>query len=132
MCRVGNPKDVTDLIRVGAHRAACVIVMMTEHDIAEEEHNDGLVQNGATLRVCLALRHVIFSNPFNVVDEENTYEMYHPALRIVMQMTTPSAYVDAACFRNQHADEVIIPVDLSLFTNTLMFNCATTPGTLDV
>ena len=87
--RVGDPTNVNDLLRyfklhtiyilfktfvlhlfyaysrVGAHRASAVLVMVTDEDIIEEDASDGNVQNGCTLRVALALRHVLFTNRFN-------------------------------------------------------------------
>ena len=32
ICRIGDPTNVNDLIRVGAHRAAAILVMMTDQD----------------------------------------------------------------------------------------------------
>ena len=124
ICRIGDPTNVNDLIRVGAHRAAAILVMMTEQDEKEEDESDNMIFNGATLRSCLALRHVLFTNPY-----DSGGEGVHPDLRVVLQMTKPSEYVDAACFK--HADDmrdVIIPMDLSLFLNSLMFTCAAQPG----
>ena len=54
ICRVGNPTNVNDLIRVGAHRAAAILVMMTEHDTKEEDESGGRIFNGATLRTTLS------------------------------------------------------------------------------
>jgi hypothetical protein len=122
ICRVGDPTDVNDLIRVGAHRAAAIVVMLTDQDNAEEDYSDGAIKNGATLRCALALRHVIFGNPFP------TNGGLHPELRIILQMTSPSSYVNAACFKNAQNLDVIMPMDLSVFLNSLMFSCATQPG----
>lgn len=125
ICRVGSPTDVTDLLRVGAHRAAAILVMMSEQDQTEEDESEGTIQNGATLRATLALRHVIFQHPFSM---DNGKPMPHPDLRIVLQMSHPSEYVSAACFSHADGRQVIFPVDLSKFSNSLMFNCAAQPG----
>jgi hypothetical protein len=122
ICRIGDPTNVNDLIRVGAHRAAAILVMMTEQDQEEEDESDGKIFNGATLRCALALRHVLFTNPYSPTVD------VHPDLRIVLQMTSPSAYVDAACFEHPDGRDVIIPMDLSVFLNSLMFSCAAQPG----
>merc|ERR1712070_148231 len=90
ICRIGDPTNVNDLIRVGAHRAAAILVMMTEQDEKEEDESDNMIFNGATLRSCLALRHVLFTNPY-----DSGGEGVHPDLRVVLQMTKPSEYVDA-------------------------------------
>ena len=122
ICRIGDPTNVNDLIRVGTHRAAAILVMLTEQDEKEEDESDHMIFNGATLRSCLALRHILFTNPYSK-------EGVHPDLRIVLQMSKPSEYVDAACFK--HADDfrdVIMPMDLSKFLNSLMFTCAAQPG----
>lgn len=124
ICRVGNPTNVNDLIRVGAHRAAAILVMMTEHDTKEEDESGGRIFNGATLRTTLALRQVLFTNPY---DEKKGVTVF-PGLRIVLQMLHPSEYVDAACFVHPDGKDVVIPMDLSLFLNALMFKCAAQPG----
>lgn len=122
ICRIGDPTLTTDLLRVSAQKAAAIVVMMTEDDQEEEDASDGKIQNGATLRVCLALRHVLFTHAYSDSDE------FHPELRIVLQMTSPSQYVDATNFKNASGLNVIIPMDLSKFLNSLMFLCAAQPG----
>ena len=122
ICRIGDPTNVNDLIRVGAHRAAAILVMLTSQDHDEEDASDGDIMNGATLRTTLALRHVLFTNRFGKND------MLHPESRIVLQMTDPCLYVDAACFKDSQQNDVILPMDLSIFLNSLMFSCATQPG----
>ena len=125
ICRVGSPTDVSDLLRVGAHRAAAILVMMSERDQIEEDESEGTIQNGATLRTTLALRNVIFTNPFAT---RNGRATPHPDLRIVLQMSHPSDYVDAANFTHADGRQVVFPVDLSKFSNSLMFKCAAQPG----
>ena len=122
ICRVGDPTNVNDLIRVGAHRAAAILVMMTAQDQKEEDESEGSIQNGATLRAVLALRHVFFTNPWDRTREVN------PDLRVVLQMSNKSEYVDAAMFQHNNGNPVIIPMDLTLFMNSLMFKCAAQPG----
>ena len=140
ICRVGDPNNVNDLIRVGAHRAGAILTMMSERDIEEYEDSDGGISNGATMRTALALRHVLFTNPFDISRDH----LVNPDLRIVLQLTSPSVYVDAACFKgtpfkdengrevlikgNPVRLEVIHPLDITVFLNSLMFNCAAQPG----
>ncbi len=59
ICRVGNPTDTHDLLRIGAHRATSILVMMTEEDGAEKERSHGVITGGATLRTLLAVRRVL-------------------------------------------------------------------------
>ena len=124
ICRVGDPTNVNDLIRVGAHKASAILLMMSKIDQEEEEESDGTIQNGATTRVLLALRHVLFTNSYTSA----TSTGLNPDLRIVVQMSNPSEYVDAACFAHDNGSPVVIPVDLTKFSNALMFNCAAQPG----
>ena len=124
ICRVGNPTNVNDLIRVGAHKASAILIMMSKMDQVEEEESDGTIQNGATLRVLLALRHVLFTNSYTSAKGTGL----NPDLRVVVQMSNPSEYVDAACFAHDNGSPAVIPVDLTKFSNALMFNCAAQPG----
>ena len=124
ICRVGDPTNVNDLIRVGAQKASAILLMMSKIDQVEEEESDGTIQNGATTRVLLALRHVLFTNSYTSA----TSTGLNPDLRIVVQMSNPSEYVDAACFAHDNGSPVVIPVDLTKFSNALMFNCAAQPG----
>jgi hypothetical protein len=126
ICRVGSPTDVNDLLRVGAHRAAAIMVMMSKEDQVEEDESEGTIHNGATLRATLALRHVIFKHPY--ATDAKGHAQPHPDLRIVLQMSHPSDYVEAACFTHEDGRRVIFPIDLSRFANSLMFNCAAQPG----
>ena len=126
ICRVGDPTNVNDLIRVGAHRASAILVMMTVKDTEEEDESDGKIFNGATLRTCLALRNVLFTNKYSEAHDIN------PDLRIVLQMLHPSEYVDAALFKHPNGQNVVIPMDLSVFLNSLMFKCAAQPGLSEV
>ena len=121
VCRYGDPTNINDLLRVGIHRAAAVLVQVTEDDIVEEDNSEGCIQNGATLRVALAVRNTLFAYPFHKGD-------MNPDLRIVLQMSKPSPYVDAVCFKNNSGHEVFLPMDLSLFLNTLLFRSASQPG----
>ncbi|KAH8078203.1 hypothetical protein JL720_9883 [Aureococcus anophagefferens] len=87
--------------RVGAQSATAIVTMMTEDDKEEEDLSEGAIANGSTLRVLLALRHVLLANKGLM------------AIRnIVMQLSAPSTYIDAACFRNEQEAVVVYPLDL--------------------
>ena len=126
ICRVGNPTQVNDLIRVAAHRAGAIVVMLTEEDKKEADYSNGSLHNGATLRCVLALRHVIFTNKYS--EKPNTGVSMCPNLRIILHMTSPSTFVDAANFCDENNNSVIHAVDLSKFLNSVMFSCASQPG----
>ena len=101
-------------------KASAILLMMSKIDQEEEEESDGTIQNGATTRVLLALRHVLFTNSYTFAPGTGL----NPDLRVVVQMSNPSEYVDAACFAHDNGSPVVIPVDLTKFSNALMFNCA--------
>ena len=121
ICRVGDPTNVNDLLRVGADKAAAIIVQVTQNDLEEEIASEGRIQNGATIRVALAVRNTVLTHlgPFGGTN---------PDLRIVLQMSKPSDFIEAACFSNSTGNEVMIPMDISVFLNTLMFKSASQPG----
>ena len=118
VCRVGDPTNVNDLLRVGADKASAILVQVTKSDEKEEADSQGRIQNGTTIRVALAARNTIFSHNGDANSD----------LRIVLQMSNPSDYVDAVCFTNELGHEVMLPMDLSIFLNTLMFKSAAQPG----
>ena len=92
VCRVGSPSNVNDLIRVGAHKASAILVQVTSDDLIEEDLSGGNIKNGATVRVALAVRNCVLANaPNGVINAD---------LRIVLQMSNPSQFVDAVCFKN--------------------------------
>jgi len=60
--RRGDPTVAHDLVRVGAHNACSVLVMMTDRDKQERMESQESTENSATLRCVLSLRNVIYSN----------------------------------------------------------------------
>lgn len=148
ICRHGDPTAIHDLVRVRAHEATCIVLMNTEKDTEEAESSGGKVRNGGTMRGLLALRHVLFANK-----GENGMLQDDAAIRIVVQLSEPSKYVEAAQWLNsrhpsnpnlnsnpnvKHSNltpastwrgqEVVMPMDLSVFINSLLFSCAQQPG----
>lgn len=123
ICRIGDPTNVADLQRVGAHRAMAIIIQMTEEDRLEEEAQEGTVQNGATLRSLLAVRTALFSchAMTNLLD-----------LRIVVQLASSSKAIEAATFKDPNGRQVVYLQDLSVFLNSMMFLCATQQGLAEV
>eukprot|EP00605_Chrysophyceae_sp_TOSAG23-4_P001407 GSChrysophyteH1.ASY1.ANO1.1533.1 assembled CDS len=128
ICRVGDPTNVNDLIRAGAQRASAILVMLTKQDEREEDYSDGQIRNGATLRCTLALRHIVFVHKFSRKRDISI----NPDLRIVLHMTSPSKFVDAASFKAKSDRDIIYPMDISIFLNSLMFTCASQPGLANV
>ena len=121
ICRVGDPTDVNDLLRVAVQRASAILVQVTPLDRVKEELTLGKMRNGATCKVALSVRNAVLSHSPLVQD-----------LRIVLQMSHPSEYIDAVGFRGEKGNEVLIPLDLSRFLNSLLFKSAVTPGLANV
>merc|ERR1719502_2399287 len=96
--------------------------MLSTLDAAQEEASDFKIVNGATLRCLLALRHVLFPSTASAAG------LLPPDFRAVVQLSAPSPYVEAACFQDGAGREVVRPMDLSTFLNSLMFSCAAQPG----
>ena len=119
ICRVGDPTSMDDLMRVGAHHSDAILVQVTNEDVLQEDSSFGKILNGGTVRAALALRNTCIAYGG---------EKLRPDLRIVLQMSNPSQYVDAVVFQNDKNQDVIIPLDLSVFLNTLLFKSASKPG----
>lgn len=124
VCRIGNPSEPHDLLRVGAHRAKSILVMMTTEDAIEEKESRGMIKCGASLRVLLGLRHVIFNN----CSLEKKVVQPGFSLRIVVQLNSASETINAAKFVGPDDNNAVRSLDLRAFVNTLMFNCAAHAG----
>eukprot|EP00930_Biecheleria_cincta_P072169 TRINITY_DN5960_c0_g1_i1.p1 TRINITY_DN5960_c0_g1~~TRINITY_DN5960_c0_g1_i1.p1 ORF type:complete len:921 (-),score=177.43 TRINITY_DN5960_c0_g1_i1:454-3216(-) len=123
ICRVGDPTNPHDLVRVAAAQATSILVMMTQRDAEEADVSEGLMENGATIRTLLALRRVLFAD--QKILEGSTFS---EDFRIVVQLARPVDHMNSAYFNAPCGRRVIYPVDLSQFLNSLMFSCATQPG----
>eukprot|EP00927_Polykrikos_kofoidii_P047696 TRINITY_DN4197_c0_g1_i4.p1 TRINITY_DN4197_c0_g1~~TRINITY_DN4197_c0_g1_i4.p1 ORF type:complete len:829 (-),score=89.97 TRINITY_DN4197_c0_g1_i4:231-2717(-) len=123
LCRVGDPTNIQDLERVGVHRATAIVFQMGESDREEEEASDGYVKNGATFRSLLAVRHLLLLA---------TPEPNWDDLRVVIQLSSPSQAIEAALFTTPHGRPCVSVQDLSMFLNSLMFNCLSSRGMADV
>jgi hypothetical protein len=123
ICRVGDPCDPHDLLRVGAHRAKSILVMMTIHDEREAELTKGVLKAASTLRTLLALRCVLFEN-----------KPCHPGatwndMRIVLHLDNHiGPEINAAKFSDPAGADIVFAIELSAFTNSLLFNCSHKPG----
>ena len=103
---------MNDLLRVGAHYAAAILVQVTVADMTEEDDSDGRITNGATTRVSLALRNAVLSQTHGGVKE---------GLRIVLQMSRPSDYIKAVNFTHAHTHQpVVLPMDILRFLNAFL------------
>ena len=105
ICRVGDPCKLGDLMKVNAHRASSIMLMMTDYDAEERDRSNEQSINGCTLRTVLALRHVLFST--NILDKTlqnmmakmfgGAVKSYVKALtnetRIVIQLEQPSKLI---------------------------------------
>lgn len=122
ICRVGDSTNVSDLLRVGVHTAAAIIVMQTEADREIEESSERAIQNGATVRTTLAIRYNILTSPFKQTGRIN------PDLRIIMQMQAPCRSIGSATFLSPDGRGVMYPLNLVQFLNALLFACISQPG----
>jgi len=117
MVRVGDSTSTHDLMRVSADTALNILIMMTERDDEERDASGGKIQNGATLRTILALRHVLFTSAND-----------SPTRNIVIQLARPCKHMASATFCDDGGRRLIRPMDLSLFMNSLIFACAAQEG----
>lgn len=117
MVRVGDATSAHDLMRVSADTALNILVMMTERDDEERDASGGKIQNGATLRTLLALRHVLFTSAHD-----------SPIRNVVVQLARPCHHMASATFCDDGGRRLIRCMDLSLFMNSLIFSCAAQEG----
>lgn len=142
ICRLGDPSSVHDLVKVGVMYASAILCMMTEQDEQEFEMSGGKIENGATLRTLLAIRHILFTTD-NVLHFDQTAAQkkalatgnygksmggLNAQLRIVVQLSSPCPYIEAACFKNSEGDDMVFPIDLNTFMSSLLFACAGQKG----
>ena len=86
--RVGDLTSTHDLIRVSAHKATSIAIMLTSMDASEAAHSAGRISNSATLRCLLALRSILFSQD---LDAGNSFD---PDLRIVVQLQERCDFIE--------------------------------------
>jgi len=158
ICRVGDPTSIHDLVKVATMHASSILIMMTKGDKDEMDASDGKITNGATIRTLLAVRHVLFTaqrilgeelshdakystsnssgkSASATVQTSKTSGYYskpeigmNKQLRIVVQLSAPCPFIEAAKFKDKNGKNVVFPVDLSMFLNSLMFTCTSQHG----
>ena len=119
--RKGDPAKAHDLVRVAAHRATSVLIMMTEVDLEESEESGGTTTNSASIRCVLSLRNVIYSNGR---DQHAVSQAFPKDLRVVCQLSGRCPYFHAAAIIGPQDRSCLYPMDLSMYINMLMFHCA--------
>jgi len=120
ICRVGDPRNVHDLIRVGAQCATSICLMLTDMDSEEQELSHNKITNGASVRSLLALRHVLYTS-------QEFATTFH-SRRVVVQLQTECEYLDSMSLLGPGARPIVTSLNMSVFVNTLMFMCASSPG----
>ena len=124
ICRIGDPQNIYDLIRVSAHRAAAIIVMMNDYDTDVLNSSKGRIESGATIRTSLALRNVLLKNPL----VSSLGDKLKKDLRVVLQLQSSSSIVEVINFKDKFGNAVMYPIDESKFLDSLLFRCAAQPG----
>lgn len=123
--RKGDPCLQHDLVRVAAHKATSVLITMTEADSSGKEESGGATSNSATIRTCLALRNVMYSNG---VDSNGVAEAFPMDLRVVCQLSEACFSLPAAAIVGPDERSRLYPRDITLPINMLMFYCGAKPG----
>eukprot|EP00614_Pseudopedinella_elastica_P015233 CAMPEP_0172584816 /NCGR_PEP_ID=MMETSP1068-20121228/4394_1 /TAXON_ID=35684 /ORGANISM="Pseudopedinella elastica, Strain CCMP716" /LENGTH=802 /DNA_ID=CAMNT_0013379117 /DNA_START=74 /DNA_END=2482 /DNA_ORIENTATION=- len=121
--RKGDPSNNHDLVRVRAHKATSVLVMMNSVDF--EEQSEGMaIENSATVRTVLALRNIIYSNG----DPETAHLSFKPDLRVVVQLSATCPFMHGASFLAPLGHECLYPQDITKYVNSMLFTCAMKPS----
>jgi hypothetical protein len=126
LCRVGNPTEPHDLLRVGVHRATAVLTMMTEADDDEEKATDGSIKNGHSLKTLLAVKHVVSThNP-------PSHKKFWNAFRLVLHLDSESPTITAAMFTapdgTPEGRPCVRAVNLQALMNSMMFSTGLNPA----
>ena len=79
---------------------SCILLMLDHKDLEESESSGGKIQNGATIRGILALRHVLFSNCTGETS-------MRPDLRVTVQLSAASTYVESAVFHSPRGEPLV-------------------------
>lgn len=94
-------------MRVGAHTATSILVMLTEVDKEESGSSTGSTDHSASIRCVLALRNVITSNGF---------AKFNSQLRIVVEMDSACAFIEEGGFVTPDGRQVLY---VSIFARRL-------------
>lgn len=126
ICRVGDPGEPQELLRMGAHRATAVLAMVTDEDYEEEEASDGHIINGISLKVLLSLKSVILSQGASIRPD------FWKHFRCVLHLENHSPTITAALFQSPKGRQVVNPIDVRHYVNSLMFTAAVNPQLPDL
>eukprot|EP00927_Polykrikos_kofoidii_P005443 TRINITY_DN12158_c0_g1_i2.p1 TRINITY_DN12158_c0_g1~~TRINITY_DN12158_c0_g1_i2.p1 ORF type:complete len:774 (+),score=81.57 TRINITY_DN12158_c0_g1_i2:50-2371(+) len=124
ICRIGDPTEPHDLLRVGGHRAVAVLTLLTEGDIEEEEQSNGSIKNGTTLRALLALKLIL--------QRHGEEDVFWEQFRCVLHLESSSSTIDAAIFQSPSGRSLVRPLDLRSVVNSMMFSTAANPALPDI
>ena len=127
ICRVGDPQDPHDLLRVGAHRATAILSMMSDDDHAATRVAEGSVHSSSSVRTLLALRHVRFQRKDHIF-----WKDFRAVFNLNYSGSWKNQYIDAARFEDPGGNKVVEFVQLGQFVNQLMFHTASHPGAASV
>ena len=100
--RSGDTSNMHDLIRAGAVRATAIIIMVNEKDEEGNAATDRGVPNSATLATLLAVRQVLLSSA-----AAGMAGALHPELRVSVQLSEHSSFIDEAGFRNRAGERIV-------------------------
>ena len=89
----GDPCNSHDLVRVAAHKATAVVIMMTDVDAAEADE-EGAITNSATIRCVLALRNTVYSNGGPALANK----LFKKDLRVVVHLSGTCPFISGASF----------------------------------
>ena len=87
----GDPTSMHELVRVGATRAAAVLLSLRSLDDAQADASDGAVQHGATVGALLALRHVLLTGCCARLAPGLRIVVEVSALRVALTLLNPSS-----------------------------------------
>ena len=128
ICRVGDPTNPIDLSRAGAHRAGCILSMMTEADAQFEEETEGAIKGGMTLETLLALRFMMVTS-----GKRRDWTNFRCVLHTYNQPDVfGTDFLEEGKFLNDKGESVVECVDLRTFVNSLMTACTHEPGRTDI
>ena len=119
----GDPCNSHDLVRVAAHKATSVVIMMTDVDAAEADE-EGAIINSATIRTVLALRNTVYSNGGPALANK----LFKKDLRVVVHLSGTCPFISGASFLAPAGHECLYPQDITKYINSMLFHCAVKPS----
>mmetsp|Transcript_13606 Transcript_13606/g.27862 ORF Transcript_13606/g.27862 Transcript_13606/m.27862 type:complete len:1028 (-) Transcript_13606:78-3161(-) len=123
--RKGDPTENHDLVRVAAHKASSIVVMMTAADRQGLEDSGGSNENSGSIRTVLALRNLMFSNG-------DPAETFPTDLRVVVQLSSSCPFLGASAFVTPWGKKCLFAQDVGKSVNRLLFKSSSHPGLVNV